>query len=245
MKTQPTLTFFIKSCLLGLLCCSGSFAQNDSIPVGNGTAAKTVQKEKYGLRVGADASKLLRSVVDDAYTGFEIQGDFRFTKKWYVAGEFGYEEKQTTNDYLNTTASGTYIKLGADYNAYENWYGMSNLIYGGFRVGASNFSQELNSFSVYSENQYWAPQFTSSNSTTYSGLNAVWAEFIAGLKVEVLNNLYLGLNIQFKYIITQKEAENLENIYIPGYNKTYDSGSFGFGYGYTISYLIPIFKKAN
>ncbi|TYB79956.1 hypothetical protein ES674_08765 [Bizionia myxarmorum] len=226
-----------------MLFCSVSFAQNDSIPSNKKLKDSSKQKEKYGLRVGGDASKLIRSFLDDDYKGFEVMGDFRFTKKWYLAGEFGVEEKRTTNDYIDVTATGTYIKLGADYNAYQNWSGMSNMLYGGFRVAASNFSQKIDSYAVYSQNQYWAPQFNASESKDYSGLNALWAEIIVGLKVEVLSNLYLGVNAQFKYIIAQKQPDNLENLYIPGYNKTYDSGSFGFGYGYNISYLIPIFKK--
>ncbi|HAB27539.1 MAG TPA: hypothetical protein DCE27_07155, partial [Xanthomarina gelatinilytica] len=75
------------------------------------------------------------------------------------------------------------------------------------------------------------------------GLSALWGEFIVGLKVEVLNNLYLGLNAQFKYLISQDQPDNFENLYIPGFQKTYDSGGFGFGYGYSISYLIPFYKK--
>ena len=122
---------------------------------------------------------------------------------------------------------------------------MENMIYGGLRVGASSFKQTLNSYGVYSDNQYWAPQFTTNESIEYSGLSALWAEVITGIKVEVLNNLYLGANIQFKYIITQDQPDNFENLYIPGYNKTYDSGNFGFGFGYNISYLIPLYKKAK
>lgn len=228
-----------------MLFCSISFAQNDSIPKNKKVKDSSKQQEKYGLRIGGDASKLIRSFLDDDYKGFELIGDFRFTKKWYFAGEFGIEEKTATTDYINTTASGAYFKLGADYNAYENWYGMTNLIYGGFRVAGSNFNQKLNSYSVYSQNQYWAPQFSSTDTKEYKGLNAIWAEVIVGLKVEVLTNLYLGANAQFKYIISQKQPDNFENIYIPGYNKTYDSGNFGFGYSYNISYLIPLFKKAR
>jgi hypothetical protein len=96
---------------------------------------------------------------------------------------------------------------------------------------------------VYSQNQYWTPQFSSDESVKYSGLSAIWGEFIIGIKVEVLTNLYLGLNAQFRYMINQDQPENFENLYIPGFQKTYDSGGFGFGYGYTISYLIPFYKK--
>ena len=37
-------------------------------------------KEKYGLRVGIDLVKLVRSFTDDDYRGLEVQGDFRIYK---------------------------------------------------------------------------------------------------------------------------------------------------------------------
>ena len=39
-------------------------------------------------------------------------------------------------------------------------------------------------------------------------------------------------------------ANNFETIYIPGFGRTYDSGRFGMGFGYNISYLIPLYKKS-
>ncbi|WP_338730822.1 DUF6048 family protein [Mangrovimonas cancribranchiae] len=226
-----------------LLFCALSFAQNDSLPETNNIPDSLKVKQKYGIRLGGDIGKLIRSFIDDDYTGFEINGDYRLTRRWYLAGEIGAEEKKTNNDHLTNTAKGTYFKAGVDYNAYDNWYGMENMIYGGFRVGASTFSQTLESFSVYAPNQYWAPQLSSNESQEFSGLTAIWGEVILGIKVEVLKNLYLGANAQFKYIISQDQPNGYENLYIPGYHKTYDSGNFGFGYGYNISYLIPLFKK--
>ena len=117
------------------------------------------------------------------------------------------------------------------------------MIYAGLRVGASTFSQTLNSFAVYSQNQYWQPQFSSSDSQEFSGLTALWTELVFGIKAEVLTNLYLGINLELKGMISQDEPENFENIYVPGFNKTYDSGRIGAGFGYSISYLIPIYKK--
>ena len=68
-------------------------AQNDSIAV---TAKDSIKiKEKYGLRVGGDVGKLIRSFVDDNYTGFEVSGDFRLKKHLYIGGELGTEEKNT------------------------------------------------------------------------------------------------------------------------------------------------------
>jgi len=224
-----------------LFFCASLHAQNDSIIKPADESIKI--KQKYGLRLGTDLSKLVRTFLEDDYEGFEIKGDFRLTNKWYLAGELGAEEKTRSNDYLNVTAKGTYFKAGADYNFYKNWFGMENMIYGGLRVGFSTFSQTINSFEIYSQNQYWAPQYTSDIAQEFDGLTATWSEIIIGLKAEVLNNLYAGFNVQFKGIIDQNQPENFENLYVPGFNRTHDSGRFGFGYSYNISYLIPLYKK--
>jgi hypothetical protein len=75
-------------------------------------------------------------------------------------------------------------------------------------------------------------------------LTAHWAEFIFSIKTEILNNLYLSVNVQLKRKIAEVAPENFANLYIPGFNRTYDFSEFGVGYGYSVSYLIPLFKKS-
>jgi len=157
---------------------------------------------RYGLRLGGDAGKLIRTVLDDDYKGFEINADFRLTRRLYIAGELGTEEKTTATDFLNATASGSYFKAGIDYNSYNNWLGMENAIFTGIRVGASTFKQTLNSFTVYTTDQYWDEQFTSTTPQEFTGLTALWTELIVGIKAEVLPNLYLGVNGQLKILLS-------------------------------------------
>tara|TARA_R110000868_G_scaffold52135_2_gene164930 strand:+ start:1269 stop:1997 length:729 start_codon:yes stop_codon:yes gene_type:complete len=240
MKQQHTLTYFISSLVILVFCVSVN-AQNDSIP-------KTVKdtliiKEKYGLRIGADLGKLARSFFDDEYSGFEIAADYRLKKRIYIAGEIGFDEKTTVTDYLDITSTGSYIKGGIDYNMYQNWLDMDNMVYTGFRIGASTFSQNLNSFTIYNTNQYWARQFTSNDLQEFKGLTAIWVELIIGMKVELFNNLFLGLNVQLKLMASETEPDNFGNVFIPGFNKTFDSSGIGVGYGYTLSYRIPLYKK--
>lgn len=236
MKLQLMLKYTI-SILCLMLVYTTTLAQNDSIPSDSLRYA-----QKYGLRLGGDVSKLVRTFIDDDYSGFEINGDYRLTKNLYVAGEIGFEENTTSNDQLNSTANGSYFKGGVDYNMYKNWFGMENMIYSGFRVGATTFKQTLNSYTIYQSNQSW-PATTVNSGQEFSGLSAIWGELIIGIKAEVLNNIYVGLNAQLKGRITEKEPNNFENIYIPGFGRTYDSGRFGIGFGYNISYLIPLYKK--
>jgi hypothetical protein len=217
--------------------CTSTLAQTDSIP-----SDSLRYTQKYGLRLGSDVSKLVRTFLDEDYSGFEINGDYRLTRTLYVAGEIGFEENTTSNDQLNSTANGSYFKGGIDYNMYKNWLGMENMIYAGFRVGAASFKQTLNSYTVYQTNQSWPPT-TVNSGEEFNGLSAIWGELIIGIKAEVFNNVYVGLNAQLKGRITEKEPNNFENIFIPGFGRTYDSGSFGIGFGYNISYLIPLFKK--
>ncbi|NQX87011.1 MAG: hypothetical protein HRT67_14120 [Flavobacteriaceae bacterium] len=225
-----------------LFCLSFlTFAQNDSIPQDS-----VKYKNKYGLRVGSDLGKLARTFLEDEYTGFEINADYRLTKNIYIAGEIGNEEKTTSTDFLNSTAKGSYFKVGIDYNLYENWLDMDNMIYTGFRVGASTFTQTINSYTIYDTNAegIWG-QTTVTQPIKFSDLSAIWGELIIGIKAETLNNLYVGVNIQLKGRVSEKEPDNFENLYIPGFDRTYDSGSFGIAFGYSLSYRIPLYKKAK
>lgn len=206
-------------------------------------SADSIQhKEKYGFRVGADLSKPIRTLFEDNYTGFEILGDYRLTKRIYIAAEIGNEQKTTFDDNITSKGKGSYLKLGFDYNMHNNWIGLNNMIHGGLRYGISSFSQELLEYTISTE----APFFPADNYTTsviYNGLNAQWLELLIGVKAEVLNNLYLSINLQLKRRLNEKSPDNFENLYIPGFNRTYEDSKTGVGFGYTISYLIPIYKK--
>jgi len=242
MKQQHMLKYFI-SALMALVFSSG-FAQTNTIEIDSvGVVGdSTVYKQKYGLRIGGDLIKLVRSFTDENYKGFEINADYRIKQNLYVAGELGTEERITDGDYFDAKTSGSYFKAGLDYNVYDNWFGMDNLIFGGIRAGVSSFKQERNGFTIYNTDQYWDP-LTNDDTTEFSNLSAIWAEIMFGIKVEVFNNLFFGFNAQLKSLISEDQPENFENIFIPGFNKTYDSSSIGVGFSYNISYLIPLYKK--
>ncbi len=241
MKTKLKYAYFIKSMLVLLLFSAVANAQEEDTETSQDT---TVYKQRYGLRLGVDTSKLIRSFIDDNYQGIELIGDYRLTPRLYLAGEIGNEERTIDNDALSSTTSGSYFKAGVDYNLYQNWLNMENMIFSGFRVGASSFSQTLNSFNIYDiNNQYFGNQVSVNESEEFDGLTAIWTEIMLGIKAEVLTNLYMGINLQMKFLVTDSSPSSYENLYIPGFNRTYDSGIIGAGFGYTISYLIPIFKK--
>lgn len=227
MKHQHILLFTI-SFLFTVV--ANSQQKTDTIPV----------KKHYALRVGIDISKPINTFFNEETKGLEITGDFKFKNNLYAAVELGYNDKTSTEDYLNYTTKGSYIKMGINYNAYQNWKGMTNEIFFGARYGFSFFDQTLNSYTPNISGTYFTTN-TIEPGTTYSSLNAHWLEFVVGMKVETFKNLYLGTQISVNKLITSKEPSNFENLYIPGFNSVYDN-KMGINFNYTISYLIPIFK---
>ena len=78
--------------------------------------------------------------------------------------------------------------------------------------------------------------------TEIKDLNAHWIEFLFGMKVETLNNLYLGAQFSIKKMLSTKEPENFKNLYVPGFNRVF-LNDLGVGFNYSVSYNIPIINK--
>ena len=206
-------------------------------------SVKPKQLQRYGLRAGVDLFKLTKSFVDDDYKGLELVGDYRLTKKLYLSAELGNENKTTDEPQLNFTTKGTYLKIGIDFNAYENWLDMENQIYIGGRYGTSAFSQNLNHYSIYYNTGGFLGEHTVVHANqNFSGLSAHWLEFVGGVRAEIFDNLFIGFSVRLNYLITQKTPENFDNLYIPGFHRTYD-GNWGVGFNYTISYFIPLYRN--
>ena len=217
--------------------------QKDSV----GTSKDSiVYKSPYGIRVGIDLSKPILSSIKDSYTGLEIVGDYRISKKFYIAAEVGFEEETTQEDFTNSTSKGNYIRLGFNYNAYENWLDMNNEIFAGYRYGFSIFDQTLNSYTpnvVRGEGNGipYFPVITNTNASTTS-LNTHWSELVVGFKAETFKNVFISVSGSYKILMSSKDPENFQTLYSPGFNRVFESGT-GFGFNYTISYLIPFTKR--
>ena len=208
--------------------------------------ADSLQPKKsiqHHLRVGADLVKVTRSFLEDNYQGWELVGDVRLTKNLYAAVELGNEEKYTEEDRSHFTTKGSYVKLGVDYNVYENWLDMNNQIYIGGRYGFSTFSQDLHQYKIYTTHPFfpndgqWIP-----SDVSHSSLNASWIEAVGGVKAEVLKHLYLGFSCRIHYLVHDKKPDNFENHYIPGYQRKWDN-PWGVSFNYTLTYQIPLFTS--
>ena len=198
-------------------------------------------KVSYGIRVGVDISKPIISFLDSDRKGLELTGDIKFSNNYYAAVELGFEDALKTEDYFNYTAKGSFMKIGINYNAYENWKGMNNEIYVGTRYAFSLFSQTLNNYTPNASGTYFTAEEITPN-TEFKDLNAHWVEFLFGMKVETFKNLYLGAQFSIKKMLSTKEPENFKNLYVPGFNQVF-ANDLGVGFNYSVSYNIPIINK--
>ena len=198
-------------------------------------------KTGYGLRLGVDISRPVLAIVDKSYSGLELVGDYRISKKWYIATELGYEEEKTFEDFTTSTSKGSFIRLGANFNAYQNWLDMNNEIYIGMRYGFALFDHTLNSYKTNVGTPYF-PSNTAKTPLTETGLTAHWTEFQLGIKVETFKNLFLSAGFSYKIMLSLDDQKNFKTLYAPGFNRVFESNT-GFGFNYTISYLIPFVNK--
>jgi len=225
-----------------------------------------VYKQSYGLRVGVDISRPITSLIRDRYSGLELVGDYRISENLFLAAELGNEKLSQTEslriaedntnpdspiidiDLYDYTTSGSYIKLGVDYNTYGNWFGEQNFITIGGRYAFATFSQTLNSFSIYESDQYFNPgTFTGGSETPqeFSGLTASWLELVVGYKFEAINNIYMGTSVRLGFLVSNQNSDVFPNLWIPGFNKVTDNSRWGVGFNYTITYFLPLYKKAR
>ena len=111
------------------------------------------------------------------------------------------------------------------------------------RYGYANFSQKLNSFSFALQDDLFERQVITDSNLESTGLSAHWLELIGGLKVELINNVYVGFSVSVRRKIIEQTPSGFDNHFIPGFETTNDFGNVSAGYRYFISYYFPLYKR--
>ena len=196
------------------------------------------------IRLGFDLLKPVLSSSEGDNLNYEIVGDLQLTENIYLAGEYGLVDKVIEDENINFNSTGSFLRIGFDYNMFENWIGMDNSIYIGLRYGTSNFSSKILDYNVRNKDSYFSNLVTNEFQTIeYSNLSGNWIEILLGIKVETFKNVYLGLSLRLNKLLSDKKPDNFGNLFIPGFNKVTDENTFGSGFNYTLTYSIPLKKR--
>jgi len=239
MKKKQIYLFIISICL------STNMLIGQTEPNSNDTLIK---KEKLlninKIRLGFDLLKPILSSSEGDNLNYEIVGDLQLTENIYLAGEYGLVDKVIEDENINFNSTGSFLRIGFDYNMFENWIGMDNSIYVGLRYGTSSFSSKILDYNVRNKDSYFSNLVTNEFQTIeYSNLSGNWIEILLGIKVETFKNVYLGLSLRLNKLLSDKKPDNFGNLFIPGFNKVTDENTFGSGFNYTLTYSIPLKKR--
>ena len=196
------------------------------------------------LSIGIDLYNPIYSSINDDDLSYELITSLRILEDFSIASEVGSLDRYIEDENINFTSTGEYIKLGFDYNLFNNWVGMDNSIYLGMRFATSSFNNKIDSYTLRNPDSYWSNNVTDNYETiNHSDQNAKWIELLVGIKVETIKNIYLGINLRLNRLLSNTSPNNFNNLYIPGFNKVTDDNSWGSGFNYTLTYSIPLKKR--
>jgi len=211
---------------------------NDSLIVNN----KILNINK--LRIGFDLFKPIKSSSDGDDLNYELVSDLQITENLYLAAEYGLIDRLIEDENINFNSNGSFLRFGFDYNMFKNWVGMDNSIYIGLRYASSNFSNKIESYNIRNSDSYFSNTVENDfEIIDHSNLSGNWIEVVTGIKVEMFNNIYLGLSLRLNKLLSTKKPNNFDNLFIPGFNKVTDNNTWGSGFNYTLTYSIPLKKK--
>ena len=96
------------------------------------------------IRFGFDLLKPIASSSEGDNLNYEIVGDLQLTENIYLAGEYGSVDKLIEDENINFNSTGKFFKSWIlTITFIQNWIGMDNSIYVGFRYGTSSFSNKI------------------------------------------------------------------------------------------------------
>ncbi len=193
-----------------------------------------------GLRLGVDITRPIQNLWTKGNRyGTEVSADFELKPNLYIAAELGWEKMKMIHDYIDYESSGSYIRLGADYNILgTDGPDDRDMFYLGFRYATGVASQQVNKYVI---SQYWTDEDGSFGKQSF---NSHWMEVLVGLKAEIFNNFYMGWAIRTKIMLYKKDFDIPPIYFTPGFGKS--EGTVTLDFTYAVYYTIPFrFRKSQ
>jgi len=199
-------------------------------------SADTVHVALYnGFTIQGDIASLATSALSKGETySYEAALQVDLKHKYYPILELGVAgANKTTADLIGFTTNAPFGRIGVDFNILKKKKDSkptNNMFLVGLRVGMSNFKYKITNVTI--SNDYWG----GNEVVDYSNIPAttkVWWEITAGVRVEVIKNIYMGWTVRTKNLLTQDTEGQVAPWYIPGFGI---SASGNWGLNYAIGY---------
>lgn len=173
-----------------------------------------------GIAIGVDLLNPLAGAFGKDYSSYEVSLEYGMKRKYFPIAEIGVSKSDNISDFgpIFHSPLAPYGRFGINYAFKQS---AKSFAYIGARLGFSNFSYDVSNMTISSE--YWKE-----NVQTYlkgEKSNAMWGEFIGGLRVSITDHFLMGWNVRAKFRANVKETPYSSPAYIPGYglnnNKTF------------------------
>jgi len=193
-----------------------------------------------GVRIGTDVLALIKSSVDDTYTGWEVNADVDLYR-YFITVDVGSLSRnlQSIDDqddqyYSTYSNDGKYFRIGVDVNFLPKDPNQNALFFGA-RYARSVFSEN---YLIHSYDPVWGPI---DETYTNTDVSARWYELTGGIRVKVWKVIWLGYTARYKFRLKTSDTPTMLPHDIPGYGRTDKQSTWGFNYQLLIK--IPIRKK--
>jgi Domain of unknown function (DUF6048) len=195
------------------------------------------------LRIGISVTDLLQPFIyGNLEKAYAVQADLSIDRFMLVAdvGAAQYarawEPQDTLAPLYQYNTKGNYFKVGVDVNFLKDKeantrFAKDDVIFWGLRYANSAFSANA-TFDL--EDSVWGDFIVMEN---HDKLRAWWIEMVAGIKVEVFRNVFLGYTMQFRFLKNFSQESPLTPYDVPGFGSGNRNTVFGFDY--YLFYRIP------
>lgn len=171
-----------------------------------------------GLRIELDASPVITTLLSKGET-YSFEGAVQTTlfKKYFPVFELGFAgANRTTDQNINFNTKGAFMRIGNDFSVMkqkENASKYQNYFLAGVRLGLSNFTYNMTNIEI--KDDYWDVSKTYNlNDLTATKL---WFEIAAGIRVEIIKNIYMGWTLRNKRMLTNDAEGKISPWYVPGF----------------------------
>jgi hypothetical protein len=190
-----------------------------------------------GLRIGLDISRFVVKAFQPYRTDITVQADAQINKRLYGAIEVGYNKTSHSDSNYTYKGNGEYVTVGVDYDFLKKPDPKEkNMVYGGIRYGFAHNTYEVPAYVTSSD--YWSSKINGTYPKT--SMTAHWIELVFGLRVEVLDNFFLGWGVREKIMVSNSAGTEFPPIVIPGFGSGTKRSQFDMTY--TVSYYIPLYQ---
>lgn len=191
-------------------------------------------KEKIQLRAirfGTDVLALALSS-SPRFRGWEVNTDIDLGR-FYLAGDYGSStSKEVISNGGDYSSEGNYWRAGVDINILKKDPDR-NMLFFGLRYARSSFSDQINQTVI--DPYFGTQQYALSNPEA----SAVWVEMVAGLRVKIWKELWMGFTSRLKMGLSVRGNEQLSSYFVPGYGNIANS----WGFNYQVFWRIPFAKQ--